>query len=164
MEQEFRPHPILVNYEISADGVVRNRRLKKPIGIVNNHGYLRFGASGRIYYVHRIVYEAFYGLIKDGYVIDHIDSNPLNNAISNLQCISQSENAKRGKTGTCKSVGKRPVQSFDTATNEERVFHSMNAAEKYFGICRASIRNVAEGVYQTALSKLNGHRIKFSYA
>ncbi len=75
MEQEFRPHSILVNYEISADGDVRNRRLKKPIGFVNNHGYLQFSAGGRIYYVHRIVYEAFNGLIKDGCVIDHINSD-----------------------------------------------------------------------------------------
>jgi len=163
MNQDFRPHPILVNYEFSADGVVRNRRLKKPIGFVNNQGYLQFGVRGRIYYVHRVVYEAFNGLIKDGNVIDHIDSNPLNNAISNLQCISQKENTKKGKTG---KYPKRPrgVKSFDTTTNEERVFHSMNAARKHFDICSSSIRNVAEGVYQTAISKLNGRRIKFSYA
>ncbi len=163
MNQDFRPHPILVDYEISADGVVRNRRLKKPIGFVNNQGYLRFGAGGRIYYVHRIVYEAFNGLIKDGNVIDHIDSNPLNNAISNLQCISQKENTKKGETGK-HSKQPRGVKSFDTTTNEERVFHSINAAGKHFDICSSSVRYVAEGVYQTAISKLNGHRIKFSYA
>ena len=45
MSQDFRPHPVLANYEASSDGVVRNRRLKKPVGIVNNYGYLLFGAG-----------------------------------------------------------------------------------------------------------------------
>ena len=45
MSQDFRPHPILVNYEASSDGVVRNRRLKKPVGIVNNTRYLRFAVG-----------------------------------------------------------------------------------------------------------------------
>jgi len=68
-----------------------------------------------------------------------------------------------GKTGTCKTVGKRPVKSFDLETDEEEIFHSMNAAGKYFDICIPSVQNVAEGIYQTALSKKNGHKIKFSY-
>ena len=45
MSQEFHPHPILVNYEASRDGIVKNRRLKKPVGFVSNTGYLRFGAG-----------------------------------------------------------------------------------------------------------------------
>ena len=163
MNQDFRPHPILANYEISAEGIVRNRRLKKPVGTVNNQGYLRFTAGRKRYLCHRIIYEAFNGLIKDGDVIDHKDSNPLNNAISNLQCISQSENSKRGKTGRY-SKRPRPVQSFDTTTNEERVFQSIYAAGKHFDICLPSVRFVAENVTKSAVSKSNGHRIKFSYS
>ena len=44
MSQEFKSHPVLSNYEASHDGIVRNRRLKKPVGIVSNAGYLRFSA------------------------------------------------------------------------------------------------------------------------
>ena len=163
MEQEFRPHPVLINYEASRGGIVRNRRLKKPVGTVNNMGYLCFGAGGKIYYKHRIIYEAFNGLIKDGLVIDHVDSDPLNNSLENLQAISQRENIKRGRTGE-NSKHPRPVISFDTLTHEKRVFQSIDAAGKYFGICMASVRKVAEGIYKTALSKKNGNRIKFSYS
>ena len=46
MDQDFRPHPVLVNYEASSDGVVRHRRLKKPIGWVSKMGYLMFTAGG----------------------------------------------------------------------------------------------------------------------
>ena len=49
MSQDFRPHPVLVNYEESRDGVVRDRILKKPVGYVNNMGYLIFSVSSKTY-------------------------------------------------------------------------------------------------------------------
>ena len=94
MSQEFKPHPVLVNYEASCDGVVRNCRLKKPVGFVDNHGYLMFSAGKNKYYCHRIIYECHKGLIKDGLVIDHIDFNPQNNSLENLQFFTQRENNK----------------------------------------------------------------------
>jgi hypothetical protein len=165
MNQEFRP--VLVNYEASRDGVVRHRKLKKPVGVVNNMGYLNFTVGGekkKRYLCHRIIYEAFNGLIKDGCVIDHIDSNPKNNFLENLQAISQSENIKRGQTGRHSNRRPKCVISFDTTTNEQRVFQSIYAAGKHFDICRPSIRFVAEGVTKSAVSKKNGHKIKFSYS
>ena len=150
IEQEFRPHPLLVNYEASRDGIVRNRRRKKPVGNVTNSGYLQFTVGKKRYYNHRAVYEAFNGPIKDGCVIDHIDSDPLNNRLENLQSISQSENTRRGRTGE-NSKHPRPVQSFDTVTHEKRVFQSMYAAGKHFDICLPSVRCVAEGKTKTAI-------------
>ena len=161
MEQEFRP--IFDNYEASRDGIIRHRVRKNPVGTVNNQGYLRFTIGKKNYYNHRIIYQAFYGPIEDDLVIDHIDGNTLHNNLENLQAISQSENTKRGRTGE-NSKQPIPVISFDTVTHEKRVFHSMNAAGKYFDIQRFSIRCVAEGIYQTAISKKSGNRIKFSYS
>ena len=164
MSQDFRPHPVLVNYEASADGVIRNRRLNKPLtGRYNTTGYLMFTAGKKKYYIHRTIYDFFYVSIKDGLVIDHIDSDPLNNNLSNMQAISQRENSKRGRTGE-NSKHPRPVQSFDTTTNEKRVFQSMYSAGKYFDIQVFSIRCVAEGITKSAISKKNGHRIKFPYS
>jgi len=154
---------VLVNSEASRDGVVRHCRLKKLVGYVNNMGYLCFTAGKKKYYIHRLIYEAFNGLIKDGLVIDHVDSDPLNNNLSNLQAISQRENTKRGRTGE-NSKQPRPVISFDITTNEKRVFQSMYSAGKYFDILAFSVRCVAEGIYKTAISKKNGNRIKFSYS
>jgi hypothetical protein len=163
MEQDFRPHPVLVNYEASRDGVVRHRRLKKQVGWLNNSGYLRFTVGGKTYYIHRTIHECFYGLIKDGFVIDHKIGVKTDNALENLEVVTQSQNTKRGRTGTCKSVLRRPVKSFDLETNEEKIFQSMNAAAKYFDICMPSVQKVAEKIQKSALSKKNGHRIQFSY-
>jgi len=161
MEQEFRP--VLDNYEASRDGIVRNRRLKKPVGYINNQGYLCFGAGEKKYLCHRKIYEAFNGPIEDDLVIDHIDANTLNNRLSNLRAITQSENLKCGRTGE-NSKQPRPVISFDITTNEKRVFQSMYAAGKHFDICRTSVRYVAEGITKSAISKKSGNRIKFSYS
>ena len=162
MDQDFRPHPVLVNYEASRDGVVRHCILKNPVGRLNNMGYLIFTAGRKTYLCHRIIYEAFNGLIKDGFVIDHIDSDCQNNKLINLQAVTQSENNKRGKTGKHAKQAKS-VKSFDTITREERVFPSMNAAAKYFDICISSVRFVEKIITSTAISKRTGHRIKFSY-
>ena len=44
------------------------------------------------YRLHRVVYETFIGDIPKGYVIDHIDTNSLNNRLDNLRCCTQYEN------------------------------------------------------------------------
>lgn len=44
------------------------------------------------YLFHHLVARQFIGERPDGYVIDHIDRNPLNNHISNLRYITQKEN------------------------------------------------------------------------
>ncbi len=53
MEQkEFVRHPIYTNYEASKDGVIRNCRLKKPVGSIDNAGYFRFNIGKKdIYHI-----------------------------------------------------------------------------------------------------------------
>lgn len=51
-----------------------------------------------VYRVHQLVYYSFNGGVPSGhdYVIDHIDGDPLNNRLDNLQKISQYDNVKKG--------------------------------------------------------------------
>lgn len=58
--------------------------------------------------VHQLVAMAFLGYTPNGHkkVIDHIDNNPLNNNVNNLQIISQRENSSKDKRGySSKYVG-----------------------------------------------------------
>lgn len=50
------------------------------------------------YRVHRLVYTTYIGAIPSGKVIDHIDGNTSNNNLSNLRCVSQSENCQNPNT------------------------------------------------------------------
>ena len=157
MSQDFRPHPVFVNYEASRDGVVRHRILKRPVGWKNNMGYLMFSVGKKKYLCHMIVFEAFNGLIKDGLVIDHIDSDCPINRLDKLEAVTQSENNRRGKTGKHAKFAKGVI-SFDTVTHEQKVFQSIKQAGEHFDICRPSVRFVAERVYRTSTSKLTGHK------
>lgn len=87
------------NYSVSSCGRFRNNRTNRLLKIDKGQKYSRISfADKRHYYVHRLVYCVFcndYDL--DGYVIDHIDANPRNNNLENLQKITQSENCLKQK-------------------------------------------------------------------
>lgn len=51
----------------------------------------------KAYVVSRIIWELTYGPIPDGYVIDHLDGNPLNNKIENLACKTRAGNMRNRK-------------------------------------------------------------------
>lgn len=44
-----------------------------------------------------MVWEAFNGEIPEGYDIDHLDGNPKNNSLNNLEMVTHQENIKRRK-------------------------------------------------------------------
>lgn len=84
-------------YEVSNMGRVRNIKTNRLLKFDECQKYTRVSFNDKKhYYLHRLVYSTFsndYGL--DGYVIDHIDNNPRNNTLSNLQKITHSENNYR---------------------------------------------------------------------
>tara|TARA_R110000737_G_scaffold56106_1_gene80185 strand:- start:21553 stop:22206 length:654 start_codon:yes stop_codon:yes gene_type:complete len=100
-------------YEVSNFGRLRSldrlsttgRQLKgkmmKPH--TNKLGYMRASLGGlnpRKHQIHRLVVTAFIGAIPEGLVIDHIDSNPSNNNLKNLEVVTYHENMVRGKLCT----------------------------------------------------------------
>lgn len=88
-------------YEVCDKGFVRNKKTKRFIRPDKNPKYARIilidDNGQRVHkLVHRLVYCAFHDDYNlDGFVIDHIDTNPRNNCLSNLQKITPSENTRR---------------------------------------------------------------------
>ncbi len=92
-------------YQISNKGTVKNLlRNKTTRGSLNNQGYMKTiltkdGVEKTIK-IHQLVAMGFLGHTPCGYklVVDHIDHNPLNNNLENLQVITHRENlSKRNK-------------------------------------------------------------------
>lgn len=100
-------------YSVSNIGKVKRNITGKILkSFVNNRGYEQLTLyRNKIKYgpvVHRLVLTAFVGEIPEGYVVNHIDGDKLNNDLSNLEIITISENNKHAfRTGL-----KKPTKCF----------------------------------------------------
>ena len=72
------------------------------------------GRGGKQCLVHRGCWEAYHGEIPDECVIHHIDGNPTNNDIGNLQCMSDSEHKRLHTTKWHRTRGHRMRKSICT--------------------------------------------------
>lgn len=98
-------------YEVSNFGNVRNvhtnRRLKKGISSGRHVVSLSKNNIQKTHHIHQLVAIAFLGHVPCGMkiVVDHIDNNPHNNHVSNLQLISQRANTSRNKSNVSGFTG-----------------------------------------------------------
>ncbi|HEY1846337.1 MAG TPA: HNH endonuclease signature motif containing protein [Buttiauxella sp.] len=93
------------NYIVSTDGDVFNTKTQRLLtnSLSKSNGYYKVtlsvkGYGTKVIEVHRLVAETFIPrnqLLK--LVVDHIDGNPLNNDVNNLQWITQKENMAKAK-------------------------------------------------------------------
>lgn len=92
---QFRDSP----YYATKNGKIINVSKKIEMHLEKTGNYLRFAGSynlqGKHFLVHRAVWESFNGIIPEGYDIDHIDGNPTNNALDNLEMVTHKENIHR---------------------------------------------------------------------
>src|SRR5574343_1477154 len=111
-------------YFAGEDGVIYSSK-RGGLRAMKSHeietGYLYIGIAGGTHKrVHRLVYEAFNGPIPAGLQINHIDGNKKNNAISNLEAVTQSENFKHAfRTGLKKQ--KKGEESCRAKLKQEQV-------------------------------------------
>jgi len=95
--------------------------------------------------IHRLVAETFmYNKCKKP-EINHIDGNKSNNAVTNLEFATHSENMQHAvKTGLKKRA--YPVEMIDKKTGEViKTFPSQNSAAAYFGKTSSRIWNCING-------------------
>jgi hypothetical protein len=109
---------LLINADYAADELgnihsLRYNRILKPGLTRKKHGYhqvaIPVNGKGISSLVHKLVWEAFNGLVPEGLEIDHIDRCYTNNKISNLRVVNRSQNMKntsRSDLKTSKAVEK----------------------------------------------------------
>ena len=79
---------------------------------------------------YRKIYESHYGKIPNGYHIHHIDGNPFNNDILNLQCVSSEDHAKIHKNEFTKWASIGGKKGGELARDLKLGFHSGTKDQK----------------------------------
>lgn len=95
--------------------------------------------------IHRLVAEAYldnpYG--KD--TVDHIDGNPENNNVNNLQWLTHTENKVKGKRGkVCKIV----------CVDDGRIFDTQKECANFYGLDSGNVNKVIMGKLKTTGGKI----------
>lgn len=161
-----KSHPVYSSYGADSKGNVYNKHNKKMSLHDNGNGYFYIGVfiDGKLKVIRasRFIYECFNGVIEKYKVIDHIDGDKKNNAIDNLQKITQSENCKKHFTKFEKTyVPAMKVEATNVDTGEKKEYKSMSSAAKDLKIQSACVRRICEGLQHMSISKEDEHKYSF---
>lgn len=114
--EKWKPVEGFPRYEVSNMGRVRSncckngrklhyllKPLLRPKGYYSVKLCKKKSETGRLYFsckqVHRLVAHAFLGQCPQGYVVDHINGDCIDNRLENLRYVSRSENKLNSHTG-----------------------------------------------------------------
>ena len=111
------------NYEVNSKGYVRNKKTNHVKSIrLDRYGYKRVTLypSGKTYFIHRLVAEAFISNPNKLKTVNHINGNKIDNNVSNLEWLSFSDNTKHAhKTRLIKSDIKGTKNPMSKFTEED---------------------------------------------
>jgi hypothetical protein len=82
-------------YRVNSDGERTKVNLRVHRGYNTLTLFSKSQGGIKNWKVSRLVYKTFVGHIPDGYVVDHINNNPLQDWVTNLRCVTNSENIKK---------------------------------------------------------------------
>lgn len=82
-------------YRVNSDGERTKVKLRVHRGYNTLTLFSKSQGGIKNWKVSRLVYKTFVGHIPDGYVVDHINNNPLQDWVTNLRCVINSENIKK---------------------------------------------------------------------
>ena len=163
IEKEFRTHPTYRNYAASADGEIYSllsNKVLKPRD--NGNGYKMINVFDknknkyRNYYIHRMVWECFHGLIPKGLHADHWNNVRDDNRLVNLQLLSPKENQNKSHN--------KKVIAINLDTDEEKLYISIKIASEKIGIDSKRICDICRKKLKSATSKTSGQKYFFRYA
>ena len=159
MEEVFKDIPGYEGiYQVSNLGRVKSFRFNKEKILkptVGSHGYYTVGlckGKRKTISVHQLVAMTFLNHKPDGttkVVVDHIDNNPLNNRLYNLQLVTNRENTSKDKKGSSKYRG----VSWAKERNKWISSITINGKKKTLGYFNCEL--AASDAYQKKLAEIN---------
>lgn len=112
---------------------------------------LHYEKKVKRYFVHRLVAETFIQKHIDKNYINHIDSNPLNNKVENLEWCTQSYNIKYAyDNGNKIPPHMIKIAQYSMDGQFIKLWNSQSIIERELGIFQANIYKVCSGKRKTA--------------
>ena len=129
-------------YMVNKDGQIINTKTKKILKGSIRNGYIRINIQKKWESLHRLIWESFNDtLLEKEQIIDHIDGNRLNNKLSNLRLVTQSENVLNGHING--HNGDISVKQYDLQGNYITTYFSMKAAAEAVNKTKDAVRSAA---------------------
>ncbi len=100
--------------------------------------------------LHRVICDAFYGPIPPSLQVNHIDGNKLNNHLSNLEIVTQTENIRHAAKLNLLPYGERHHKC-KLSDDIAREIHAKGkvgsyiAMGKQYGVHWCTIRDIVQG-------------------
>ena len=155
----WKTHPVFDLYQGSTEGRVRFLKTGKVLSpMILDSGYYNVSVRGattkqRKILVHRFIYSCFnedFNLDSD-LQIDHLNDNPLDNGLANLDPKTRQENNRKAQKNRdmekIRSGKAMNILAENTETGERRLFRSKYQCSRFFGKSPAMV--------YFALNKLN---------
>lgn len=142
------------NYLVSSCGRIRHKiknNLLKP-SLTCGYYKVRLSNNGLVedFMVHYLVYVLFKGEFdKTKYIIDHIDGNKLNNSITNLRLLTNSENVNAALYETKTNPSAKKVGQYTLDGQLINTFLSTRLAAKELNLDSSTISKVCRGQNKT---------------
>lgn len=142
------------NYSINSDGDVFSNKYKKVLKtFVIDKGYhkviLQHNKLKKTYLIHQLVALAFIPNPNNYDTIDHMDDNPSNNRVGNLQWLPKSDNSKKSwDKGNHDHQKKKVVQMLNG--NVVKEYESIQEASRVIGIHFSGISRACKNGWKCA--------------
>lgn len=151
---EWKPLDTDSRYEISDTGRVRKVEEKKNWTDRDGYQLVRVtypGGVGKNEYIHRLVMRAFKPIPNyEKMEVHHIDGNPTNNNLDNLEWVTHQENIQRKTKESYKGrPDKVSVEQYDLEGNFIATYPSLAEAGRATGGSPRHIRDVTLGLRKT---------------
>ena len=148
-------HTAASEWRVSSAGRVRPSIGSISFGSLTRSGYRTATIQGQNYFVHRLVAAAFLGPPPnaDAWQVNHIDCNPSNNSISNLQYVTPAENLLHSwRTNLHRKPGVAFKQVLWRACGSESwsMCQSQQAVAHKLGMHRSSVSDCCRGLSRKA--------------
>lgn len=144
-------------YEIDENGNVKNKKRNHIIkSQVNHQGYLQvlLTKNGKRFCrrVNRLVYESFIGEIPEGFQVNHINEDKLDNRVDNLNLVTAKENCNWGtRNNRIGSKNSKPILQINSLGIIIREWPSIMEAKRngynagLISMCCKGKRNIHAG-------------------